>query len=200
MVNGDTLDAGPLATWAETMVQVLAGSGDSDVACGTCTACCRASQFVHIAPDERQSLAHVPASVRFPAPGAPRGHQLMGYDAQGRCPMLAEAGCSIYEHRPRTCRRYDCRVFAATGLAAEHPAIAAQATRWRFSLDSDEDRQVARALTEVVAWLRDRPDQLPPAARSNRTQLAVLAVEVHRAWRTGGAEAVARELAALRSP
>ena len=30
--------------------------------------------------------------------------------------MLIDNQCSIYEHRPRTCRTYDCRVFAAAGL------------------------------------------------------------------------------------
>ena len=30
--------------------------------------------------------------------------------------MLVDGRCSIYEHRPRTCRTYDCRIFTATGL------------------------------------------------------------------------------------
>ena len=93
-----------------------AGSGGSDVPCGTCTACCTSSQFVHIEPDERDALAHIPAELLFPAPGRPRGHVLLGYDERGHCPMLVDGACSIYAHRPRTCRTYDCRVFAAAGV------------------------------------------------------------------------------------
>ena len=30
----------------------------------------------------------------------------MGYDERGHCPMLVDGDCSIYDHRPRTCRMY----------------------------------------------------------------------------------------------
>lgn len=38
----------------------------------------------------------IPAELLFPAPGLPKGHVLLGYDANGHCPMLAEGGCSIF--------------------------------------------------------------------------------------------------------
>ena len=64
----------------------------------------------------------------------PEGHLLLGFDEHGRCPMLVRGACSIYESRPRTCRTYDCRVFAAAGVTPdEQPDIAAQVRRWRFS-------------------------------------------------------------------
>jgi len=78
---------------------------------------------VHIGPDEHETLARIPAALRFPAPGSPHGHVVLGYDEHGRCPMLVDGGCSIYEHRPRTCRTYDCRIFPATGVdvGEDHP-------------------------------------------------------------------------------
>jgi uncharacterized protein len=134
--------AGPLGEWLARIGAVLEEGRPSDVPCGGCIACCASGQFVHIAPDETDTLAHVPAELLVPAPLAPAGHMLLGYDGDGRCPMLTPIGCSIYEHRPRTCRTYDCRVFAATGIAPdpEQPAIAARVGRWEFVIESESDR------------------------------------------------------------
>jgi Fe-S-cluster containining protein len=59
----------------------------------------------------------------------------MGYDNYGRCPMLLGSKCSIYAHRPRTCRVYDCRVFAPSGEEIEDigkDLIANQVRQWEF--------------------------------------------------------------------
>ena len=48
----------------------------------------------------------------------PKGNMLLGYDENGHCPMLIDDKCSIYEHRPITCRSYDCRIFPAAGIVA----------------------------------------------------------------------------------
>ena len=98
------LAAGDFGQWLAQVQVAIREGGATDVACGTCVACCSSAQFVHVAPDEHDALAHIPSTLLFPAPGAPRGHVLMGYDEHGRCPMLRPEGCSIYEHRPRTCR------------------------------------------------------------------------------------------------
>ena len=167
------LAAGPFAAWLDRMQQALRDGGGSDVPCNGCTACCTSSQFVHIEPDETDTLARIPAELRFPAPGRPRGHVVLGYDERGHCPMLVDGGCSIYEHRPRTCRTYDCRVFAATGIELDDDSqaeIAAQVRRWRFDhLDQrDRDRQAAvLAAARVVA--AEQPGSSP-------TQRAVAAV------------------------
>src|SRR5204862_263741 len=82
------------------------------------------------------TLAHIPPALLFPAPRMPAGHVLLGYDENGCCPMLVDGGCSIYDHRPRTCRTYDCRVFPAAGIDisddGDKGPIAHQARRWRF--------------------------------------------------------------------
>ncbi|MFI5042361.1 MAG: YkgJ family cysteine cluster protein, partial [Acidimicrobiales bacterium] len=101
------LAAGDFSSWVAEIRVALRGERGSEVPCGGCTACCTSSQFVHIAPDETDTLSHIPAELLFRAPLLPPGHVVLGYDERGRCPMLVDARCSIYEHRPRTCRTYD---------------------------------------------------------------------------------------------
>jgi len=140
---------------------------------------------VHIGPDETATLAHIPAELLFPAPRLPSGHVVLGYDEAGRCPMLSESGCSIYEHRPRACRTYDCRVFPAAGVAPEdgQAAVAERARGWRFDYPASEDRQRQDAVRRAASFLRAHPDALPEGAGvANPTQLAALAVAVHEVF------------------
>ena len=59
----------------------------------TCTACCTSSQFVHIEPDETDTLAHIPAALRFPAPGtARRGTWCSGTTSGGTARCWATTG------------------------------------------------------------------------------------------------------------
>ena len=172
-----TLEAGPFGPWLRAIRAAIAGTDDADVPCGSCTACCESSQFVHVAPDEHEALAAIPSELLFPAPGDAGGH-LLGYDEHGRCPMLADGACSIYAQRPRTCRTYDCRVFPATDLVPDDkPLIAATAVRWRFSHPTDADRQAHEAVRATAAALADDASGLPPEARPRTaTHLAVAAV------------------------
>lgn len=166
MSEDTPLDAGDLRDWLVELRDALTGRGETAVPCGGCTACCEASQFVHVEPEETDALAHIPRSLLFPAPGGPPGHLVMGYDERGRCPMLTDAGCSIYEHRPRTCRTYDCRVFAATGVTPTgrgQDAIAARAARWRFAVRDQRDGEVLDAMHEAAAAA---DSGLPPIARA----------------------------------
>jgi Fe-S-cluster containining protein len=176
--NDDPLPAGGFASWSAGMQRALRGEQDADVPCGTCTACCRSSQFVHIGPDETDALAHIPDELLFPAPRLP-GHVVLGYDERGHCPMLADGGCSIYEHRPRTCRTYDCRIFPATGVAPDpdKPAVVRQARRWRFDLTTDADRIEHAAVQAAARFVRQRGDTLPELEPpTNPTQHAVLVI------------------------
>lgn len=170
MVDDGSLAAGRFSVWLTEMQHALAGDRDADVPCGDCTACCRSSQFVHIEPDEVDTLAHIPSDVLFPAPRLPIGHVLLGYDEDGRCPMLSSDGCSIYDHRPRTCRTYDCRIFPATGVEPEStkPDIARRAGQWQFEFFSDADRQQYDAVRAAAAV--DDGEQRGP------TERAVLAI------------------------
>jgi hypothetical protein len=142
-VTGNAIAAGRFSDWLDQLQR----GGEMVVPCGACTACCTSSQFVHIAPDETDTLAHVPVALRVPAPGLPPGHVVLGYDEHGHCPMLVDGACSIYEHRPRTCRTYDCRVFAASGVApdASQPAITERVQRWEFTVDDEARWNSVRA-------------------------------------------------------
>lgn len=176
------LPAGDFASWLAEVRDAIDGDGTTDVPCGPCVACCSSSQFVHIGPDERDALAHIPKALLFPAPRLPRGHVLMGYDDEGRCPMLRAEGCSIYEHRPRTCRTYDCRVFTAAGLLPNEPdksLIAERASRWNFTVTNAAAAEASRPVRAAAVFIRDRSPELGEVAPHTATQLAVAAVRTY---------------------
>lgn len=169
------LAAGTFSGWLVSMRSALRGERDADVPCDGCTACCTSSQFIHIEPDETDTLTHIPQALLFPAPGSLLGHVVLGYDDNGHCPMLIDEKCSIYEHRPRTCRTYDCRVFAASGVAIDDErqvAIARRSRRWRFEFPTVADQVQYDAVHAAARSLEE----------GNATQRAVRAVEVHEAF------------------
>lgn len=180
------LDAGDFSRWLDETRAAHRDRSPVDVACGDCTACCTSAQFIHIEPDEAETLIRIPVELLFDAPGLPRGHLLMGYDENGHCPMLNSGKCSIYHHRPQTCRTYDCRVFAATGVelsASDKSEIAAQAGRWKFRYSTAADRAEQAAVSAASKFLIEHQQAFPTGVvPSDPTQLAVLAVAVHRAF------------------
>jgi len=194
------LDAGSFSAWLAAMTAALAGAGDAGVPCGGCTACCRSAQFVPVGADETDTIAHVPTALLFPAPRRP-GHFVLGYDERGHCPMLVDDRCSIYEHRPRACRTYDCRVFPASGVeadAAAQPDLARRVSRWRFTYDGPDDHRRHDAVRAAAAFLRRHADALPEGAVPRKPpQLAVLAVELHEQFLSAGA-VVEPDLSAVR--
>lgn len=189
--DASALGGGRFSTWLAGAVTAIEDGAASDVPCGPCTACCTSSQFVHIAPDEVDTLAHVPGELTFPAPGLPQGHVLLGYDERGHCPMLVDDACSIYAHRPRTCRTYDCRVFPATGIEPDDdkPQIGDQTRRWRFEVATDADRERLGAVRAAARFLHDRADDLDDLpVPVSPTQRASLVVELHRTFLRDGDE------------
>ncbi|HEY0195659.1 MAG TPA: YkgJ family cysteine cluster protein [Kofleriaceae bacterium] len=212
-----TPPAGEFAGWlrATRRARSLKVLG-SDVPCGTCNACCRSAYFIHVRPDDTRALQRIPRRLLFPAPGLPAGHVLMGFNEQGQCPMLIEQRCSIYDDRPQTCRDYDCRVFAATGIDPGREGgradIAARVAQWTFTYRDDAARAEHDAVQATGAFLRDHRDSFPDGALpGNPVQLAVLALEVYELFVQGGkakaltspadiARAVLAELDARRPP
>jgi Fe-S-cluster containining protein len=177
----DDVDAGDFSSWLEAMGRALRGEVSASVPCDGCSACCRSAQFVPIGPDERDTLAHIPAELLFPAPRRPPGYVVLGYDERGHCPMLVGSGCSIYEHRPSACRTYDCRVFAAAGLELDEPEkreLNERVHRWQFTHPTARDREQHDAVRAVAVTLGRHPERLPEGVTpANTTQVAVLAVE-----------------------
>ena len=173
------LPAGGFSDWLRSTRSAHATDAEADVLCGECTACCTSSYFVHIGPQETETLARIPSDLLFAAPGLPEGTMLLGYDENGHCPMLIEAKCSIYEYRPLTCRMYDCRVFAAAGIAADRTLITQRARRWKFSYPTKGDRKRHAAARAAARFLRERAECFPGGAvPDNPAQVAVLAIKV----------------------
>ena len=190
------LPSGPFSSWLRMTRTAQADGGEADVPCGECRACCGSSYFVHIAPKETQTLARIPAKLLFPAPDLPKGTVVMGYDEHGRCPMLRDQGCSIYEHRPLTCRSYDCRVFAAAKIAADRTAITEQARRWWFSHPTSDDRARHAAVAAAARFLQGHGESFPSRVGPDRpAQVALLAIRVHELFLELEGESAARSTA-----
>lgn len=72
--------------------------------CESCTACCRGPmRAVVIHPDENHARWET-------KPLGDLGYRILANEENGDCVYITDAGCSIWDDRPRDCRRYDCRV------------------------------------------------------------------------------------------
>jgi len=186
MSDDRDLAAGDFSSWMAEIQGAIRTGRSAAVPCDGCTACCTSSQFIHIAPDETDTLSRIPADLLFAAPRLPPGNVLLGYDERGHCPMLVDNTCSIYAHRPRTCRTYDCRIFPASGIELDDEdkvQIAQQARRWRFDFPTQTDLDQRDAVRSAATFIEEHPDTLPHGATPrNGTQRAVLAIELHRAF------------------
>lgn len=179
--------AGNFSTWLNRRREdQLRRKLDVEVPCGSCTACCRSSLFIHIKPHETVTVKHIPKGLLFPAPGLPKGNVLLGYDENGKCPMFIDNKCSIYEFRPETCREFDCRIFAATAIYMDNAAqvlISERARSWYFDYDGDKSREDHATVRASAKFLKEKshlfPDGLVP---KNPTQLALLAIRVFRVF------------------
>ena len=103
----------------------------------------------HRARRDRHARPHPAPSCCSPRRGCRVATCVLGYDERGHCPMLVDGACSIYEHRPRTCRTYDCRVFPAAGVEpdADKAPSPTRARRWRFT---DPTRPTAPTTTRCA--------------------------------------------------
>jgi hypothetical protein len=141
------------------------------------------SYFIPIRPQDRAAFAAIPADVLVIAPGQPSGHKMMGYREDGTCPMLNSGKCSVYEHRPQTCRDYDCRIFAAAGIdagGADKVVINTRVRAWRFTYPTDEDRRVHEAVKAAAVFIREHRADFPGGrAPTAPTGIAVLALKVY---------------------
>ena len=151
--------------------------------CGDCTGCCTSAYSIEVRPTDAAALERIPAKSLFRALGSATGNWTVRPDADGTCPMLSCAKCSIYTQRPQTCLDYDCRVFAAAGIAAggEDKAVINRRVReWRFRFASDADRQAHAAIRAAAAFIREAYAQFPPAAAPrNPLGVAALALRVY---------------------
>jgi len=177
--------AGPFSEWLHAMRAALAGSSGMDVACGDCVGCCTSSYFIKVRAHETAAIGHIGADNLRPVPAAGNGDLLMGFDAQGHCFMFANGGCSIYQHRPETCRTYDCRVFTAAGMNAgpDKSVINGRIASWQFDYPSSHDSQEHRAVTAAANFIRQHPIRFPGGRVPSRpSEIAVLAVKSYKVF------------------
>jgi hypothetical protein len=181
--NENILPAGSFSHWLRKIRKALAGNSVMNVPCGECNACCRSSYFIHITPEETRTLSQIPNILLFPAPLFPAGYMVLGYDGRGRCPMLLGNTCSIYRNRPATCRIFDCRVIAASGLTGdgnEHNPILQQAQRWQFNCPTKRDLNLLSAVQAAAEFLRKHPECLQKNfIPTDAIQISVAAIKVY---------------------
>jgi Putative zinc- or iron-chelating domain len=116
-------------------------AGEVRVPCHAgCSACCR-GPLVPLTPDEAQ---------RFPAVEIDGGLWL-AKKGDGSCVYLDATGrCSAYHAKPRSCRRFDCRVFALLGLSRDD--LAEPLERWGdVETPTELDRDILAAVRQAVA-------------------------------------------------
>ncbi len=176
-----TLDAGAFGPWLAAMREVLRGGRDADVPCGDCIGCCISSYPIPLRPGDARARAEVPEQYLL-GQSAQGQRWLMGFREDGSCPFMNERRCDIYAERPQTCRAYDCRIYAATGLLPDgnREVIERRVREWRFGFDSDGERGDAAALRRAAQFIRANAALFPPAMRAaSATAAAVLAVKTY---------------------
>lgn len=181
--NLTKLPAGEFSTWLRTIRKAIKENRGTNVPCGGCVACCSASCFIHIKSSETDTLRRIPKELLAPAPWRPKGDMVLGYFKDGCCPMIKEKKCSIYEHRPYTCRIFDCRILAATGLglkSAVHNPILQQARLWKFQYRTKRAKALHAAVQDAAKFLTRHKESIKNHVISTDViQLSVLAVEVY---------------------
>jgi uncharacterized protein len=185
----EPLPAGGFSDWLRAMRAALSGNAGMDVACGSCRGCCTSSYFIKVRAHEKDALAHIGADNLRPVPGTTNGNMLMGFDEQGHCFMFANGNCSIYAHRPETCRTYDCRVFTAAGMNAGEgkTEINERISRWQFDYPQQQDRDEHRAVTAAANFIRQHPIRFPGGRIPSRpSEIAVLAVKSYEVFLAPG--------------
>ena len=109
-------------------------NGATETPCGKCIACCYTTK-VELDPDQDSpvALAHLDYTVHED------GSMWLRKRADGACVHLGPTGCTVYEHRPYTCRRYDCRLGGLVGMADVYEGQR-RSPLWMFKPESGRSR------------------------------------------------------------
>lgn len=180
------LPAGDFSVWLGDIRHALLQDQGMEVPCGDCRACCKSSHFIHIRPGEKETLNRINKKLLFQAPGLPKGNKLLGYFENGHCPLLISDRCSIYEHRSKTCRAYDCRIFAAAGIDAgdsNKELVNERVRAWRFSYPGQQDLDQHAAVQNAARFIREHASCFPDGnVPRDPSQLAILAIKVYNVF------------------
>lgn len=133
---------------------VIAGKGA--VPCGGCVACCyHPCVGVHPEDERPEDLARLDLVTRED------GVIVVRKRSDGACVHLGERGCTVYEHRPRACRLYDCRKYAMIGVLDSY-AGGRKSPGWRFDARTPDDRALMVSLQMAgLAAVAEMGDRLP---------------------------------------
>lgn len=191
--------AGNFEVWLQSILISFKTGETINVPCGNCRGCCSAGRFVHLTPSDHKAHAAIPKQLLHRAPGMPKGHTVLGYLADGLCPMLKSGNCTIYPDRPSTCRTFDCRVLAAAGLDVGgkwSKRINERVHAWRFSFSSEDGRHRFKAIKSAANFIQQHPGAFPGGrAPDEPTTIAVLAIKVHSVFLCPSAFAAPTEIA-----
>jgi hypothetical protein len=169
------------------MRAVLRGEAEADVPCDGCVGCCVSSYPIPLRPTDAVALARVPDRyLQWPSGSGQSAR--MGFREDGTCPMLSERLCTIYNDRPRTCRDYDCRIYAAAGVLPDgnRPVIQQRVAEWCFTYEDDQASASAAAVHAAADFIRAHAASFPAAMRAHSaTAAAVLAIKVYPLFMDG---------------
>lgn len=113
--------------------------------------------------------------------------------------MLKAGNCSVYSRRPSTCRTFDCRVLAATGLSVNgkwNERINDRVQTWQFTFSSADTRQRLKAMRDAAAFIQKHAAAFPDGrAPAEPTSIAVLAIKVHSVFLSTGGDSSPTKIA-----
>src|SRR5205823_2577695 len=122
-------DGGSVATFLKKGLNV--------VPCNGCRMCCYHPR-VELEPEE--NVTHLDVETHAD------GSRTLRRREDGSCVHLGPEGCTVYAHRPRGCRTYDCRLFSFLGIVE----TAVPVPHWTFSARMREEKAVLFALRMAV--------------------------------------------------
>ncbi len=120
----------------------------ADVPCDGCTACCRGGELVVLFPEDGDDVSLYDCDT---VKTSRETLHVLRHRPNGDCIYLGDNGCTIYDHAPAVCRRFDCR-------------------RYFLSMPRNERRQmerVARAKLKIFEAARERLHTLTPEQRAD---------------------------------
>jgi Fe-S-cluster containining protein len=152
------IDAGDFGEWKRQMTAMLRGTGGIAVPCGDCRGCCSAYWPVALRSSDAAAAVLIPSEWLMTPANAPPGVSYMSFRPDGTCPMLTAGNCQIYSHRPQTCRDFDCRIFAATGIQSAgdgRQQIDDRIGAWRFRFTSPADEATRAAMQAAASFIQE---------------------------------------------
>jgi Fe-S-cluster containining protein len=90
----------------------------AEVACGGCTLCCRSGELILITQDD-PDYAYDTREIVV----GERTFAALQLKPDGSCIYVTDAGCSIHEHAPITCRVFDCAGLYASKTRRQRRAL-----------------------------------------------------------------------------